>query len=184
MSAGGLHWWQPVVGGQDLLGPLRQFERWVAVVGSVAHLVANDPGSLLPMSCSGGDRGEVKPRDFFVGCRGGCDLGRRPGCVEVAFCEGMSRDQVGDIDDAAYQVMVEPITLVQPGPPSGPEFVERLPGHQLECMFEVVYALCAAGFSADPEAAEEVGVDQQVFDLVDPNAAGLRGGAECSPPSK
>jgi hypothetical protein len=31
-------------------------------------------------------------------------------------------------------VVVEPVTLVQPGPPSGPEFIERLSGHQLECL--------------------------------------------------
>ena len=153
MSAGGLHWWQPVVGGQDLLGPLRQFERWVAVVGSVTHLVANDPGSLLPMSCSGGDRAEVKPRDFFGGCRGGCDLGRSPGCVEVASCEGMSGDQVGDVDDAAYQVMVEPVALVQPGPTLRAlacRTAARLPA--ASACPEVVDAVGAAGFSADPEA--------------------------------
>src|SRR4029453_4327729 len=34
---------QPVARSQDLLSPLRQFDRRVAVVGSVADLVANDP---------------------------------------------------------------------------------------------------------------------------------------------
>jgi hypothetical protein len=41
--------------------PLRQFQRRVAVVGSVAHLVAKDPGDLLAMS-RGGDRGKVHTR--------------------------------------------------------------------------------------------------------------------------
>ena len=75
-------------GGQDLLGPFRQFERWVVVVGAVAHLVADDPGRFLPMSFGGGDRGQVEPRDLLVGRGGGGDLGGRPGCVEVAFVRG------------------------------------------------------------------------------------------------
>ena len=39
-SAGRLHRRQPVTRSQDLLSPLRQFRRRLAVVGSVAHLVA------------------------------------------------------------------------------------------------------------------------------------------------
>lgn len=54
-----------IIGGsqsrEDLLSPLRQFQRRVATVGSVAHLV-KDPGGLLVMS-RGGDRGEVHRRD-------------------------------------------------------------------------------------------------------------------------
>ena len=73
-------------------------------------------------------------RNLLIRRGGGRDLGCRPCCVEVAFGEGMSGDEVGDVDDAAYQVVVEPVTLVQPGPPSGPEFIERLSGHQLECL--------------------------------------------------
>ena len=57
-SARRLHRRQPVAGNQDLLRPLRQFQQRVAVVGSVAHLVANDPGRLLAMS-RGGDCGKV-----------------------------------------------------------------------------------------------------------------------------
>jgi hypothetical protein len=38
---------QPVARSQDLFCPLRQFQRRVSVGGSVAHLVAKDPGSLL-----------------------------------------------------------------------------------------------------------------------------------------
>ena len=133
-SARGLYWRQPVMRGQDLLSPLRQFQRRVAVIGSVAYLIANNPGGLLAMSRGGGDRGKVKPWNLLIRRGGGRDLGGRPGCVEVAFGEGMSGDEVGDVDDAAYQVVVEPVALVQPGPPSGPEFVERLPGHQLECL--------------------------------------------------
>ena len=45
---------------QDLLSPLRQFQRRVAAVGSVAHLVAKDPGGLLAMSRRG-DCGKVNP---------------------------------------------------------------------------------------------------------------------------
>ena len=110
---------------QDLLGSLRQFQRRVAVIGSVAYLIANNPGGLLAMSRGAGDRGKVKPWDLFVGSGGRRDLGRRPGRLEVAFGEGVGGDEVGDVDDAAYQVMVEPVTLVQPRPPSGPQFVER-----------------------------------------------------------
>jgi catechol 2,3-dioxygenase-like lactoylglutathione lyase family enzyme len=50
---------QPVARSQDLLGPLRQFQRRVAAVGSVAHLVAKDPGGLLAMSRRG-DCGRVR----------------------------------------------------------------------------------------------------------------------------
>jgi hypothetical protein len=38
---------QPVARSQDLFCPLRQFQRLVGVGGSVAHLVAKDPGGLL-----------------------------------------------------------------------------------------------------------------------------------------
>ena len=109
--------------GQDLLSSLRQFQRRVAVIGSVAYLIANNPGGLLAMSRGGGDCGKVKPWNLLIRRGGGRDLGGRPGCVEVAFGEVMGGDEVGDIDDAAYQVMVEPITLVQPRPASGPKFV-------------------------------------------------------------
>jgi hypothetical protein len=61
-SARRLHRRQPVARSQDLLSPLRQFQRRVAVVGSVAHPVAKDPGGILAMS-RGGDRGKVHPRD-------------------------------------------------------------------------------------------------------------------------
>jgi len=61
-SARRLHRRQPVAGNQDLLRPLRQFQRRVAVVGSVAHIVAKDPGRLLAMS-RGGDCGKVHTRD-------------------------------------------------------------------------------------------------------------------------
>jgi hypothetical protein len=50
---------------QDLLSPLKQFQRRVAVVGSVADLVAKDrfdPGGLLATS-RGGDRNKVHTRD-------------------------------------------------------------------------------------------------------------------------
>ena len=52
---------QRVARSQDLRSSLRQFRR-VAVVGSVAHLVAKDPGGLLAMS-PGGDRGKVHTRE-------------------------------------------------------------------------------------------------------------------------
>ena len=52
-SARPLHRRQPVATSQDLLRPLRQFQR---------HRVAKDPGGLLAMS-RGGDRGKVYTRD-------------------------------------------------------------------------------------------------------------------------
>ena len=61
-SARRLHRRQPVPRSQDLLSPLRQFQRRVAVLGSVAHLVAKDPGGLLAMS-PGGDRSKIHTRD-------------------------------------------------------------------------------------------------------------------------
>ena len=93
------------------------------------------------MSSSGGDRGEVKPRHLLVGSGPGRDPGRRLGSVEVAFGDGMNGDQVRHIDDAAYQVMIELVALAQPGPPSGPKFVERLPGHQPQYSSEIVDAV-------------------------------------------
>jgi hypothetical protein len=57
-----LHRRQPVARSQDLLSPPRQFQRRVAVVGSVAHLVAKDSGGVLAMSL-GGDRGKDHARD-------------------------------------------------------------------------------------------------------------------------
>ena len=160
---------------QDLLSSLRQFQRRVAIIGSVAYLIANNPGGLVAMSRGAGDRGEVKPWNLLVRRGGGRDLGGRPGCLEVAFGEGMSGDEVSDVDDAADQMVVESVTLVQPNPPSGPQLVERLPGHQLECLSQVVDAIGAAGFSANSEAAEQVGVDQEIFDLIDADAAGAAG---------
>ena len=82
--------------GQDLLSPLRQFQRRVAVIGSVANLIANNPGGLLAMSGSGGDGGEVESWNLFVGCGGGRDLGRLARCLEVAFGNGISGDEVGE----------------------------------------------------------------------------------------
>ena len=61
-SARRLHRRQPVASSQDLLRPLRQFQRQVAVLGSVAHLLAKDPGGLLAMS-PGGDHGKIHTRD-------------------------------------------------------------------------------------------------------------------------
>ena len=61
-SARRLHRRQPVPSSQDLLRPLRQFQRQVAVLGSVAHLLAKDPGGLLAMS-PGGDHGKIHTRD-------------------------------------------------------------------------------------------------------------------------
>jgi hypothetical protein len=57
-----LHRRQSVARSQDLLSPLRQFQRRVAVVGSVAHLIAKDPGSLPAMSRDG-DCGKDHARD-------------------------------------------------------------------------------------------------------------------------
>ena len=96
---------------QDLLSSLRQFQRRVAVIGSVAYLIANNPGGLLAMSRGAGDRGKVKPWNLLIRRGGGRDLGDRQRCVEVSFGEGMSGDDMGDVDDAAYQVMVEPVAL-------------------------------------------------------------------------
>jgi hypothetical protein len=62
-SARRLHRRQPVARSQDLLSPFRQFQRRVAVFGSVAHLVAKDPGGLLAMSRGRGDRGNLQRRD-------------------------------------------------------------------------------------------------------------------------
>jgi hypothetical protein len=45
------------------LSSLGYFQRRVAIVGSVAHLVAKDPDSLLAMSRGSGNRGKVHPRD-------------------------------------------------------------------------------------------------------------------------
>jgi hypothetical protein len=75
--------------GQDLLSSLRQLQRRVAVVGSVAYLIANNPGGLLAMSRRAGDRRKVKPWNLLIRRNGGRDLGSRPGCIEVAFGEGM-----------------------------------------------------------------------------------------------
>jgi hypothetical protein len=84
-SARPLHRRQPVARSQDLLSPLRQFQRRVAVVGSVAHRVAKDPGGLLAMS-RGGDRGKVYTRDVQEAIsqmaaaatgRCSCGIGRR-----------------------------------------------------------------------------------------------------------
>ena len=80
-SARGPYWRQPVMRGQDLLSPLRQFQRRVAVIGSVAYLIANNPGGLLAMSRGGGDRGKVKPWNLLIRRGGGRDLGGRPGCA-------------------------------------------------------------------------------------------------------
>ena len=76
--------------GQDLLSSLRQFQRRVAVIGSVAYLVANNPGGLLAMSRGAGDRGKIKPLNLLIRLAGGSDLGGRPGCVEVAFAASRS----------------------------------------------------------------------------------------------
>jgi hypothetical protein len=61
-SAHRLHRRQPVASSHDLLSPLRQFQRQVAVLGSVTHLLANDPGDLLTMAPDG-DHGKVHTRD-------------------------------------------------------------------------------------------------------------------------
>ena len=83
------------------------------------------------MSGGGGDRGEVKPGDLFVWSSRYRDLGRHPGRREVVFGEGMGGDEVGDVDDAAYQVVVEPVAL---GPSSRPQPVEGLPSNQLQSL--------------------------------------------------
>jgi hypothetical protein len=49
-SARRLHRRQPVARSQDLFSPLRQFQRRLAVVGSVAHLVAKDPAGTINRS--------------------------------------------------------------------------------------------------------------------------------------
>jgi hypothetical protein len=62
LSSHRLHRRQPVASSHDLLSPLRQFQRQVAVLGSVTHLLANDPGDLLTMAPDG-DHGKVHTRD-------------------------------------------------------------------------------------------------------------------------
>ena len=124
----------------------------------------------------GGDGGQVELGDLLVRRGEGGEFGGGPGDGQVALVEGVAGDEVGDVDDGAQQVLVEPVAFVHPGPAAGPELVEGLAGDQAEGPAEVGDAVGAAGFAADAEPAEQVGVDQQVLDLVDADAAVLAGG--------
>jgi hypothetical protein len=127
------------------------------------------------MSFGFGDGGQVESRDLFVGGGEGGDLCGRSRDGEVMVVEAVSADEVSDVDDGADHVLVEAVPFVQPGPAAGPKFVEWLAGDELKRGPEVGDPFGAAGFTAEAEPAEEVGVDQEALDLIDADAAGLSG---------
>jgi hypothetical protein len=85
--------------------------------------------------------------------------------------EGVGGDGVGDVDDGAGQVVVEAVSFVEPGPGVGAELAERGALDEVEGPGQVGESVLAAGLAAGAQAAEEVGVDEQVLDLVDRDAA-------------
>jgi hypothetical protein len=85
------------------------------------------------------------------------------GGAGVAGVQGVGGDGVGDVDDGAGQVVVEAVSFVEPGPGVGAELAERGSLDQVEGPGQVVEAVLAAGLAAGAQAAEEVGVDEQVL---------------------
>jgi hypothetical protein len=78
-----LHRRQPVARSQDLFSPLRHFRRRLAIVGSVAHLVAKDPG------------GRPRLRRSWQGPPRGTAGSRIPGALLAAAAAGRCGSGVG-----------------------------------------------------------------------------------------
>ena len=145
------------------------------VVAAVADLVGDEFDGLVGVSFGVEDGGEVEAWGVFVG-RGGCRGFGGGACGGQVVCgEVVGAEQVGYVDDAAGEVLVDAVAVEQPGPAAGSEVVERDPGDQLQGLGVVGDAVGALGVAADPEPAEQVEVDQQAVDLVDGDPAGVGG---------
>ncbi|MBD3783000.1 MAG: hypothetical protein IE926_08615, partial [Micrococcales bacterium] len=131
---------------------------------------------LLTVTSGVSDGGEIEQRCVLLRCRVVCSLGGAPGGGDVACVEGVGGDEVGDVDDGAGEVMVEAVAVVEPGPSCGAELGEGFAADEVEGADEVGDAVVAAGLASGAEAAEQVGVDEEVLDLVDGDASGLCGG--------
>ena len=162
--------------GDDLLGALGQLRWAVLVVGAVGHLLDHDPPFLVVQALSMGDAGQVQAGDVLLrrGTRSG--LGSDPGGGVVAAVQVRGDGGVRDVDDRADHVLVQAVSFGQPRPAAVAELVERAPTDQGQCGVQVGDAFGSAAEAAGAQAAEQVGVDEDVDDLVHPVTSGPRGG--------
>jgi hypothetical protein len=104
----------------------------------------------VQVALRGGHGCEVEPWDLLVrrGPYGQFGGGSRH--VDLSVTEAAGGDQVGDVDDSAQHVLVEPVTVAQPGPAAGAEFVERPSGDQAERQAQVGDAVGALALHRVP----------------------------------
>src|SRR3954453_10294911 len=136
---------------QDGLSAVGELGRCCTVVGSVEDAVVEDSRLLLGVAFGSSDRGQVEERDFFEGGGEDRDLGRSPCYRQLAGLQAEGGEEVGDVDDGAEQVLVQPVAVEHPSPAAGPELLEGPTADQGQGSAEVGDPVVAAGFAADPE---------------------------------
>ena len=112
------------------------------------------------MALGGGDGGQVQSRDLLMWGGPRSHFRGGPRLSEVAVLECGGGDDVGDVDDGAEHVLVEPVALMQPGPASGAQLVEGLAAHQRQRPAQVGDPGGAARLAANPQSSEQVSVDE------------------------
>ena len=125
------------------------------------------------LGVAGGD--EVEVGGVVVGGGGSGGAGGDAGLVGFAGGEVVDGEQVRDVDDHGGVLVVEG-GVGEPGVAAGALPVERLPGDQVEGGPQVGDAVGPAGGPAQPQPAEQVGVDEHAVDAVDAAAAVGAGG--------
>ena len=158
---------------EDGLGTRWEVHGGAFVVGAVGDLVTQDQVGVVPVAFGAGDGGEVEVWDLVGGGSEQGGLGRGASGAGVAVAQGVGGDEVGDVDDGAAQAVIEAVSFVEPGPGVTAELAERGALDEVEGPGQVADAVLAAGLAAGAQAAEDVGVDEQVLDLVDRDAAAL-----------
>jgi hypothetical protein len=84
------------------------------------------------------------------------------------------------VNSGTDRVVVDARTVGQPLVAVGPELVEGGTTDQAQGRGQVGHAVSAASFTSDPQAGEQVGVDQDTLQLVDTDAPGQPGpGFQC-----
>ena len=127
------------------------------------------------MSLGSPDRHQIQPRDLLVGGGQLSELRSGSGSREVAGGQRMGGHHVCHVNSGTDQVVVDARTVGQPLVAACPELVEGGTTDQAQGRGQVGHAAGAASFTSDPQAGEQVGIDQDTLQLVDTDAPGQPG---------
>ncbi|MGH8827093.1 MAG: hypothetical protein ACRDVZ_05700, partial [Jiangellaceae bacterium] len=151
----------------DRSGPVREIDGTEMVFGAIAHFLIQESlrGLLVPLGSENDN--VVEAGNIVVRRCGPSDVDGLSGSCDVFASEGVGDDDVGDVDHCAREGLVQPfLAIEEPAPADFAELVERLTVDQTECGVEVALSGGAPRLAPGPEASEQVGVEQDILELV------------------